>query len=157
MFTLHGVCTWYAVRRVPSSPGYCHHGHSYLFIGSTAWVLDMILCDSGVLDMADALPGILKGLTPHGVASCGWTWWLLRRDTVYAVDVRPWAPISIRFVGVSCRCLWKKQIRHQRLVRISNENQRKNGMPDHTNCLVHAVQYSWPFMSTITISGCSAF
>jgi dihydroceramidase len=40
---------------------------SYVLLGSTAWVLDMILCDAGVLDMADALPGIMKGLTPHVV------------------------------------------------------------------------------------------
>jgi dihydroceramidase len=37
---------------------------SYLLIGSTAWVLDMILCDSGVLELADA---VLGGITPHVV------------------------------------------------------------------------------------------
>jgi dihydroceramidase len=38
---------------------------SYVAIGSTAWVFDMIYCDSGVKDVADSLPGILKGMTPH--------------------------------------------------------------------------------------------
>jgi dihydroceramidase len=74
---------------------------SYLFIGSTAWVLDMILCNSGVLDMADALPGILKGLTPHVV------WHLAAGLGGYCAVIQVVCcrcealgfPISIRFVG----------------------------------------------------------
>jgi hypothetical protein len=124
LFTLHGV--------VPGTPfEESHHQDivtmaiSYLFIGSTAWCW-MILCDSGVLDMADALPGILKGLTPHVV------WHLAAGLGGYCAVIQlvccrceALAPISITIVGVSCRCLWKKQIRHQRLVRINNENQRR--------------------------------
>jgi hypothetical protein len=76
--------------------------------------------------MADALPGILKGLTPHAVwhlaaglgGYCAVIQLVCCRCEALGSDLDP-------IVGVSCRCLWK-QIRHQRLVRINNENQRKN-------------------------------
>jgi hypothetical protein len=74
---------------------------SYLLLGSTAWVLDMILCDSGVLNFADALPGIMKGLTPHVV------WHLMAGLGGYCAVIQVACcrcealgrPISIHFVG----------------------------------------------------------
>jgi dihydroceramidase len=39
---------------------------SYMFVGGTSWVLDMLYCDKGVLEFADTvMPGYLRGLTPH--------------------------------------------------------------------------------------------
>jgi dihydroceramidase len=101
---VHIVWSLYLVRRSKSpiiTRTFVTMAISYLLIGSTAWVLDMILCDSGVLDMADALPGILKGLTPHVV-------WHIAAGlggycaVILIVCCRCEAlglPISIRFVG----------------------------------------------------------
>jgi hypothetical protein len=126
MFTLHGVCTWYAVRRVPSSGIFVTMAISYLFIGSTAWVVGY-----DIVRFRRFGRGCITRNTER--INTSWRCGILRlvggycaviqlvccRCEALGSDLDP-------FVGVSCRCLWKKQIRHQRLVRISNENQRKN-------------------------------
>jgi dihydroceramidase len=74
---------------------------SYLLVGSTAWVLDMILCDAGVLDVANALPGIMKGLTPHVVwhLAAGLGGYCQVIQLVCCRCVALGLPISIQFVG----------------------------------------------------------
>jgi dihydroceramidase len=68
--TVHIVWSLYLVRRSKSPVVrriFVTMAISYLAIGSVAWVFDMIYCDSGVKEIADSLPGILKGMTPHVV------------------------------------------------------------------------------------------
>jgi dihydroceramidase len=101
---VHIAWSFYLVRRSKSpiiTRIFITMAISYMAIGSSAWLFDMILCDSGVLDMADALPGILKGLTPHVV------WHLAAGLGGYCAVIQLVCcrcealgiPISIRFFG----------------------------------------------------------
>jgi dihydroceramidase len=101
---VHIAWSFYLVRRSKSpiiTRIFVTMAISYMAIGSSAWLFDMILCDSGVLDMADALPGILKGLTPHVV------WHLAAGLGGYCAVIQLVCcrcealglPISIRFFG----------------------------------------------------------